>query len=294
MSSAQRTRRIPPSLLNGRPIARRIEPHRRLLVGISGIPASGKSTLAALVVAHVNTLLEHPPAPIAIPVDAGIDGPGMVMAAYGRLESLIGASAVLVGLDGWHLTRAQLEKLEDPALAHERRGSHWTFDGKAYVAFVRALRRDVAVPHPTVHARWHEEHHGGISTVIKAPTFDHALKDPSPDAVSIYPRHRIVVIEGLYTFLSIEPWEEAGRMLDERWLLEIDEEEARERLVKRHVLTGVTPNLGEAYLRADKNDIPSESCFSNYVQVLMQRLSLNQMGGWCCRARWNLPDVSQA
>ena len=84
----------------------------RLVVGIAGVPASGKSTLARRLVDDVNTLLR----------------------SYS--ETPAHDVAVLVGLDGWHLTRAQLDTLPDSKLAHDRRGAHWTFDGQAYVDFV--------------------------------------------------------------------------------------------------------------------------------------------------------------
>jgi pantothenate kinase len=77
------------------------------------------------------------------------------------------------------------------------------------------------------------------------PSFDHALKDPTPDAVSIFPQHRIIVIEGLYTHLSIDPWCEAAALLDERWFLEVAVEEAERRLVKRHVASGIVMAFGE-------------------------------------------------
>jgi pantothenate kinase len=109
------------------------------------------------------------------------------------------------------------------------------------VDFVRLLREDVT---PT-------------SAVITAPSFDHAIKDPTPEAIHIMPYHRIVVIEGLYTFLSIEPWCQGSILLDERWFIDVDIDEARRRLIDRHVLTGVTKNLEEAVVRADKNDMPS-------------------------------------
>jgi pantothenate kinase len=135
-----------------------------------------------------------------------------------------------------------LDVLPDPQTAHDRRGSHWTFDGAGYVSFVRALRDTVD---------------NNASVVINAPSFDHALKDPTPDAVSIYPYHRIVIIEGLYTFLAIKPWSLGGLLLDERWFIQVDPVEARRRLVKRHVLTGVAKNLKEAEWRADENDGPN-------------------------------------
>ena len=78
---------------------------------------------------------------------------------------------------------------------------------------------------------------------IIAPSFDHAVKDPHPTGVEIYPRHRIVVIEGLYSFLSVGAWKEAGKLLDERWLTTVDFDEATERIIDRHVASGVAGSI---------------------------------------------------
>lgn len=187
-------------------------PNARLVIGLSGIPASGKSSFAELILKHTNELLTKD-------------------------------TAILVGLDGWHLTRAELDNLPDPRLAHDRRGIHWTFDGPAYLNFIQKLREELCETTP----------------IITAPSFDHAAKDPVPDAVSIHPHHRIVIIEGLYTFLSVDPWKQAGLLLDERWLLQIAIEDAQRRLVERHVRTGVTQDMEEAVWRAEQNDMPSTS-----------------------------------
>jgi pantothenate kinase len=77
------------------------------------------------------------------------------------------------------------------------------------------------------------------------------------DDLEVTSSHRIVLIEGLYVFLDVEPWSVAGHLLDERWFLDVDVEVARERLVQRHVKTGVTDNLEDAMLRARDNDMPS-------------------------------------
>jgi pantothenate kinase len=188
----------------------------RLLVAIAGVPASGKSTLAELVVAKANALL----------------------AAADAMHS---TSAILVGLDGWHLTRAQLDAMSDPKLAHDRRGAHWTFDGPSYVEFATLLRQPAAA-------------------VITAPSFDHALKDPTPHAVSIYPFHRLVLIEGLYTMLKYDMWVQGAQLMDERWWVEVALEEAKRRLIRRHVLTGVAKDMEEAIWRAEQNDEPSKRC----------------------------------
>lgn len=210
-------------------------PNQRLLIGIAGIPASGKSTLAKFLTDRVNSLLEEqgPETPQPRESSAG-------QRAHAQPQHA--ERAILVGLDGWHLTRAQLDTFPDPKLAHDRRGIHWTFDGESYAACIRQLRASIT---PT-------------TDVIRAPSFDHALKDPTPDAVLIQPYHRAVVIEGLYTFLSITPWKEAATLLDERWFIAVDPSEARRRLVARHVLTGVAKDMEEAEWRAKENDGPSE------------------------------------
>lgn len=74
-------------------------PGGRVLVGVCGIPGSGKSQLARHVVAHLN--------------------------------AVVGSElATVVGVDGWHLTRAQLDAMPDPQLARDKRGAAWTFDAK--------------------------------------------------------------------------------------------------------------------------------------------------------------------
>ncbi|KAL0945615.1 hypothetical protein HGRIS_014770 [Hohenbuehelia grisea] len=196
----------------------------RLVIGLCGIPASGKSTLAVSIVNWTNKLLHT-----AQNVDSGAD------------RIVDEDAAILVGLDGWHLTRAQLDALPEPQLAHDRRGAHWTFDGPAYVDFLRSLRAPLTTRTPP----------------IVAPSFDHAVKDPTPASVSILPHHRIIVIEGLYTFLNIEPWADGAALLDERWYLSVDPVVAQERLVKRHVQSGVARDMAEAVWRATENDMPN-------------------------------------
>ncbi|KIJ45215.1 hypothetical protein M422DRAFT_59978 [Sphaerobolus stellatus SS14] len=149
------------------------------------------------------------------------------------------AVATIVPLDGWHLTRSTLETFPDPQLARDRRGAHWTFDANGYVSFMERLRKSISTED------------------VMAPSFSHSLKDPVEDDIVIRPHHRIVIIEGLYVFLNIEPWSTAGSLLNERWFITIDADVGKERLCKRHVETGVAANWEEALWRAENNDIPN-------------------------------------
>jgi hypothetical protein len=113
-------------------------------------------------------------------------------------------------------------------------------EGSGYVSFIERLRKPISVEDVT------------------APSFSHSLKDPVFDDVIVRPQHRIVIIEGLYVFLGIDPWVTAARSLDERWFVTAGVEQGRQRLCRRHVETGVAADWEEAVWRADNNDIPSE------------------------------------
>lgn len=78
---------------------------QRILVGLCGVPGSGKSQLARHVTLKMNKV-------------TGLD------------------LAIVVGMDGWHLTRAQLDAMPDPQLAKDKRGAAWTFDAKVRINLV--------------------------------------------------------------------------------------------------------------------------------------------------------------
>lgn len=189
----------------------KLDPGQRLLVGLTGIPASGKTSLAHAVVNKVNDVHKQ-------------SSPGSLNIA------------IMIGLDGWHLPRSTLAAMPNSKEAFARRGAHWTFDGEGYVKFVAKLR---------------------APGLVNAPSFSHSAKDPVEDDIQVQSHHRIILLEGLYVFLSIEPWVVAGSMLDERWLVDVDLDDAKERIVKRHVETGVTATEKEATHRAEENDFPN-------------------------------------
>jgi len=75
-----------------------LPPKTRFLISVSGIPGSGKTTLAKKVAERLNAV------------------------------SKIGDVAAMIPMDGYHLTRAALSAMPNPIEAHARRGAPFTFD----------------------------------------------------------------------------------------------------------------------------------------------------------------------
>lgn len=148
--------------------------------------------------------------------------------------------AIVVGMDGWHYSRAQLAKFPDPQEAKDRRGAAFTFDARAFADFVEQLKAAEGAS-TTAPA----------DAAVLAPSFSHSLKDPVADDIRIEPRHRVVIFEGLYCNCDDGEWARGARALDERWVVDVDRSVARERLRVRHVATGVAKDEEEALWRGE-------------------------------------------
>ncbi|APW38680.1 hypothetical protein RD110_16945 [Rhodoferax koreense] len=172
----------------------------RILVGLVGQPGAGKSTVAARWADAVNR-----------------------QAGAGRMQVL--------GMDGFHLPRAALARMPDPALALARRGAPWTFDPAGLRQHLQALREGRAVT-------W--------------PDFQHDIGDPVADAFTVTPDTRLVLVEGLYLLHQGDGWDLQG-LFDEVWFLDVPPAQARRQLAERHQRAwGFTPEQAEA--RIDASD----------------------------------------
>ncbi|KAG7289700.1 hypothetical protein NEMBOFW57_006076 [Staphylotrichum longicolle] len=150
--------------------------------------------------------------------------------------------AAFVPMDGYHYTRAQLDAMPDPALAHARRGAEFTFDGEAFLALIRRLKEPLTRP---------------TTPTIFAPSFDHAIKDPKENDIAVEPTHRIVVLEGNYILLSKPPWSHISPLLSLSIFVSAPPPLARARLVARHLAAGLAATPAEADRRAVENDLPN-------------------------------------
>lgn len=176
----------------------------RWIVGLAGPPGSGKSTLAARLAREVNAV-------------AGPD------------------SLVALGMDGFHLTQAQLRRRPDADEALRRRGAPWTFDVPALAGRLRDLR-DAAG-----------------RAAVPWPEFRHEAGDPVEAGQAVAAETRLVLVEGLYLLKQDVGWGAVSGGFDERWFLDTPPDAARERLARRHVAAwGLT--RAEAEARIAGND----------------------------------------
>jgi pantothenate kinase len=169
----------------------------RRRLGIAGAPGSGKSTLAGALVAAL--------------------GPD---------------TARLVGMDGFHLAQAELERLGRA----DRKGSADTFDAAGYVALLRRLRES-------------------SDAVVYAPEFRREIEEPVACAVPVPRDVPLVVTEGNYLLLAGGAWAAVREELDEAWFVEGDDDRRREWLIARHVAFGKAPDAARAWvLRSDERN----------------------------------------
>ncbi len=136
----------------------------------------------------------------------------------------LGGAARLVGMDGFHLAGAELERLGRA----DRKGAPDTFDAAGYVALLRRLR-DPA---------------GGT---VYAPEFRREIEEPLAGSVAVPQEVTLVVTEGNYLLLEDGEWSGVRPLLDEAWYVEAGERERVERLVRRHVEFGRSPDLARTW-----------------------------------------------
>ena len=158
----------------------------RLLIGLAGLPGAGKSTLAAQWTAEVNARIQ----------------PGTMIA---------------LGMDGFHLTKAQLRQMPNAEEAFARRGAPWTFDPAALAQRLQLLRASVG----TESVSW--------------PDFQHDVGDPVENALIVPASVRLVLVEGLYLLHQEGAWASVSRSFDERWYLDTPLDVAMQRVAERHI-----------------------------------------------------------
>ncbi|QTE31042.1 nucleoside/nucleotide kinase family protein [Pengzhenrongella sicca] len=161
----------------------------RTVLGIVGAPGAGKSTLCA------------------------------------ALDEALGARAVVVGMDGFHLADEVLVELGRRA----RKGAPDTFDVAGYVSLLTRMRQ-------------------AEEDVTYAPRFDRALEASIGSAVAVPRTVPLVITEGNYLLYDECGWGDVRPLLDEVWFLDLPVQERVRRLVARRLSHGDTANHAHSWV----------------------------------------------
>ncbi|WCN82137.1 nucleoside/nucleotide kinase family protein [Micromonospora sp. LH3U1] len=184
----------------------------RTLIGIVGPPGAGKSTVAEALVHQ------------------------------------LGSDAVLVPMDGFHLSNEVLETLG----RRDRKGAPDTFDADGYIALLRRLRQQV-------------------DEIVYAPAFRRDIEEPIGSSTPVPRATPIVVTEGNYLLLDTQPWKLIRDLLDSTWYLEVDETVRLERLIARHVAFGKAPDAARAWAEgSDQANAATIAESSRYADLLLR------------------------
>lgn len=127
----------------------------KCLLGIAGSPGVGKSTFAA------------------------------------QLVSTLGRKAVIVPMDGFHLSNAMLAELGRSL----RKGASDTFDVDGFIAILKRIKAQRTGP-------------------VYAPEFRRSIEEAVAGAICIDPETSLVVVEGNY-LLCDGPWASVRSLFDE-------------------------------------------------------------------------------
>lgn len=95
---------------------------------------------------------------------------------------------------------------------------------------------------------------------IRIPSFDHRVKDPTPNDYCIDGYTRIMIFEGLYLLYDAENWAKVYHKLSQTnallvWNVDIEEGVIKERVGKRHVQTGIVSTIEDGIKRFQTNDL---------------------------------------
>jgi pantothenate kinase len=167
---------------------------------------------------------------------AGPPGAGKTRLAGALAELIAGQRgegfAVVAPMDGFHLPNRVLDARGLRAV----KGAPETFDVEGFVLLLRRAREE---PEATV--LW--------------PEFDRRLDEPTPEAIVITPRAKLVIAEGNYLLIDRPWWRELRTLLDDVWYLDAPRELLRKRLLERELAGGRSQEA--AVRHVDGSDLPN-------------------------------------
>jgi pantothenate kinase len=132
----------------------------------------------------------------------------------------------VVPMDGYHLSNKVLKDLKRA----DRKGAPDTFDVAGFTSLVKRIRSEQ-------------------SQNIYYPIFDRAIEESIAAQGVVTSATKVVIIEGNYLLHDDGGWEVLNDLLDESWMVDVDDDKRIARLISRHIAYGKDPEAAKAWAK---------------------------------------------
>ena len=136
------------------------------------------------------------------------------------------ALVCVVPMDGFHLSNKVLKELG----RSERKGAPDTFDVNGFLNLIERIKSDNSQP-------------------IYYPIFDRSHEESIAAQGVVTAATKVVIIEGNYLLHDEGGWEVCNDLLDESWMVDVDDDKRIARLISRHIAYGKEPEAAKAWAK---------------------------------------------
>ena len=156
----------------------------------------------------------------------GKPGAGKSTLSKSLMGKLSKELVTVVPMDGYHLSNKVLKDLK----RSDRKGAPDTFDVAGFVSLVKRIRSEQ-------------------SQNIYYPIFDRAIEESIAAQGVVTSATKVVIIEGNYLLHDEGGWEVLNDLLDESWMVDVDDDKRISRLISRHIAYGKDPEAAKAWAK---------------------------------------------
>ena len=132
----------------------------------------------------------------------------------------------VVPMDGYHLSNKVLKDLKRA----DRKGAPDTFDVAGFISLVKRIRTEQ-------------------TQNIYYPIFDRAIEESIAAQGVVTSVTKVVIIEGNYLLHDDGGWEVCNDLLDESWMVDVDDDKRISRLISRHIAYGKDPEAAQDWAK---------------------------------------------